>query len=86
MGIKSLSDGICVVCKSQTQIVVNINLRMVHVCDDCCNTITKQNVMEKGGKLSGDKKMNKEDEIIQDAIFTLTGKSVQPKQGEKDEN
>ena len=35
----------CIVCGEETNVIVGINLKAVHVCQKCCTTITKQTVM-----------------------------------------
>ena len=38
-------DSCCRLCGKQTATVFNINLKPVHVCDECALTITKQEVV-----------------------------------------
>lgn len=36
----------CLVCGIPTRCIVNIKMKAVPVCDECCRTITKQTVLE----------------------------------------
>lgn len=41
----TFEDGECRMCGDNTETVVNIKMSAVSICDECCDAITKQNVL-----------------------------------------